>query len=50
MLATLNLVKGVYDVTVYKVYREIMTICVYASLVVSCADATRLIVVSWIIK
>ena len=46
MLATLNLVKGVYDVTVYKVYREIVTICVYASLVVSCADATGLVVVN----
>ncbi len=49
MLATLSLVKGVYDVTVYKVYREIVTICVYASLVVSCADATGLVVVNKII-
>lgn len=43
--AILSLVKGVYDFTDDKVYREIVTICVYASLVASCAGATLIVVV-----
>jgi len=41
----LSLVKGVYHSTDDKVYPEIVPICVYVSLVASCAGATLIVVV-----